>query len=46
MKGLVKQIVITVITALIPVFKEAIEDLIEDWKNKKDMKDVKEIGND
>jgi len=46
MKGLVKQIVIAVVTALIPIIREAITDLLEDWKNKKDMKDVKEIGND
>ncbi len=46
MKGLLKQIVITVIAALVPIVKEAIEDLLEDWKYKKDVKDIKEIGND
>ena len=46
MKGLIKQIVIAVVTALLPVIREAIQDLIEDWKNKKELEDVKEISED
>ena len=46
MKGLIKQIVIAVVTALLPVVREAIQDLIEDWKNKKELEDVKEISED
>ena len=44
MKGLIKQIVIAVVTALLPVVREAIQDLLEDWKNKKELEDVKEIS--
>ena len=46
MKGLIKQIVIAVVTALIPIIREAIADLLEDWKNKKELEDVKEISED
>ena len=46
MKGLIKQIVIAVVTALIPVIREAITDLLEDWKNKKELSDVKDIIED
>ena len=46
MKGLIKQIVIAVVTALLPVVREAIQDLIEDWKIKKELENVKEISED